>query len=271
MSESYFYLLPSDLKLLLLLYVPNRDIVTLLNVSDFKSLLNYESGSFWKIKVRTQYPTDFKENMPQLYYFNKATRHMEQDIKNRSSAIFIAYEFDDEYIKIVDQLRTLETAKNRIENEYQAQSLQYNNSIELRQYAKNHNYTLQNYDGKSILVKQHFQSFTPQFGKSDIQRWYNLLTTGSVSDIIAELTENHPRVLNGTVFTIYGEDPDRELPYFLVYINKIDDTYIIDYTIIDNKIILPTRFINDMRQLGLSVDEIDKKYNLSFVISESDI
>jgi len=270
----YFSLFPKELRELFLLYVADRDIVTLLPFDEFKSLFDYISGTFWKLKVKEQYPNDYRENMPPLYYLNKATTHMEDNIANAALKLLRLYKDDPEYIElqkqrnaITKQIDNINSNLRNIERKYDQEANIYNNSPKLYSYAKQHRYVIRIINNEYNLIKIFFNYYRYA---DYLDRWLNLLPNRE--EVIGILQTNFSDLDNGTLI---GIGTIKNKPDVLIYIYKNSsqtNKFNYDYSIrIDDKLALPTQFIDDMRQLALSANQILNSYNLPFKISDSDI
>ena len=281
---SYFSLLPKDLKELLLLYVADRDIAIVMTIAEFKSLFDYESGTFWKLKVKEQYPSDYRKDMPPLYYLNVATSNMTRKIRHETNLIIGEYSSDPNYINLSNQEATLRlqlentySAMNKIREQYRAIAEQHNTQNLLQQHTISRNFTLHYFDDKPTLIKHYFFYYFDNSDSLKVSDWLDLLSSPNMrAKLFKRLHKSFGKLHNGTLI---GIGPIKKKPDILMYIYQTaPDKEQVDYeyTVMPDssskyKIILPNRFIEDMRQLGLSGGEINNTYNLPFKISDSDI
>lgn len=313
----YFNFVPLDLKDILLLYIPDKDIDTMMGLSEFTNSFSYRHGRFWKLKMQNHYPQDFKENMPFLYYKNKTIQNIIKELERVSWGIEENYKLDCNYLKAKEKIKTYKLRLDRLKSKLNRDTkyrenrqvcidtlnLQLNNVKEEKEHIKEkykniatlyaypprlqyyveHPMTLQNLDGKYVYVTHNF-IFKMIQTRTPIQRdLYSLLLENdhldrlTKQDILNNI-EQDCRLCNGLLLTLTSTDSLGRInvKYGTLYINiyvfkSSNSEYDFDYSKKPlGKMVFPTRFLQDMKQLAISGRDIWLKYQFPFNILESD-
>lgn len=265
---SYINCLPNELKELLLLYISDREIVELLCFPEFVSTFQ---SKFWKRKLNERLPNEYRDNMDPLYYINKVTQTMETNIIKDVNIVKTNYIIDREHMDLSGrilqlklEIENLEEKRSQIEKEYSLRAKNYDNTAKLKSYIERCNSV---HCFRYMALQQHIKrigvDWYVEFSSSTKTSMLNLLK------LSAKLTN----LQNSLLFGIVTADDSCLRPIFLIYIflnedNKLD----YDYSIVQEYVMsLPKKFIENMISLNLNAKDIMTKYELPFIITDSDL